>query len=425
MINLNCDDTPSRETSKISLTSDISSLTVSRDVSITSKGENLLPDPLGRFKNISTSDLTNNAWTKEKSSEEMLTVRFKPDDFQIISRIGKGGFGAVYMVQFEPLEETVAAMESRNIFVDKAFVKSSRFAMKTVRKSAINLKNRSTIRHILNEKDVSEAIRGYPGVVQLFATFTDQSNLFFIQELVEGGDFYNLVKERKKLTMKEARFYMSELVSALGFIHSKNIIYRDMKPENLLIDTSGHLKIGDFGLAKFLRKKDKKATKLSTICGSYNYMAPEVLKKKSQNYSADWWSAGAVLFFMLNGFPPFRSSDDKEALCVEITSFSRFTYKWPEDIPLGNARDLISEFLIQDPEERLGGLDGVEEVKDHKFFSGLDWKNVARRSYSPPKFAVGRHMVPVSEEENNDIIKNDNAENDAERTKLNDIFKDF
>lgn len=87
------------------------------------------------------------------------------------------------------------------------------------------------------------------------------------------------------------------------------------------------MKIGDFGLAKFLRKKDKKE-KLSTICGSYNYMAPEVLRKSSQNHSADWWSAGAVLFFMLNGYPPFRSSDDKEALFIEITSFSTFTCKY-------------------------------------------------------------------------------------------------
>jgi protein-serine/threonine kinase len=168
-----------------------------------------------------------------------------------------------------------------------------------------------------------------------------------------------------------------ELILALDFLHKNNMVYRDLKPENILLDTKGHIKLTDFGLSKILETEDDKAY---TICGTPQYLAPEVILKKGYDKAVDWWSLGCVMYEMLTGKLPFPI---KKGL-----KLSRRIYQQEVDYPKkidNNAKDLMQKLLILDPNERLGsGPEGGEKIKNHPFFKGINWKNVQDRKIKPP-----------------------------------------
>jgi len=190
-----------------------------------------------------------------------------------------------------------------------------------------------------------------------------------------GGEVFTHLRSHGRFSRKITRFYIAEVVLAMEYLHSKNIVYRDLKPENLLIDSFGHIKLTDFGFAKVI---DDNRT--YTMCGTPEYLAPEVIKGKGHGVEVDWWAVGVLLFEMLAGYPPFYDEDPfgiyEKILLKRITFPSHFS---------NSSRDLIKKLLAHDRTKRLGNLkDGAEDVKKHRFFRKIDWTALAQRKLKPP-----------------------------------------
>ena len=198
----------------------------------------------------------------------------------------------------------------------------------------------------------------------------------------------SLLLEKDIFTEEEAKFYIAELILAIESIHKLDCIHRDIKPDNILIDKTGHIKLSDFGLAKVSEKlydknnniqdknfnENKMGHQKNFSCvGTAYYVAPEVLNKKGYGQEIDWWSVGVIFFEMLCGYAPFCSKDTSE-VCYKILNWERFL-KIPSKIKLSNeAQDLIFK-MINNNNERLG-KNGSQEIKKHPFFKGLDWDNI-------------------------------------------------
>ena len=188
-----------------------------------------------------------------------------------------------------------------------------------------------------------------------------------------GGELFSRLRKEGRFSDDVALFYATEILTAFEFLHKNNIIYRDLKPENLLIDKEGHIKLTDFGFAKIVKDKT------FTLCGTPEYLAPEIIRNKGHNKNADWWAYGILIFEMLAGYPPFYDDNPMGIYKKIVEGY----YEIPVLIrPTG--RDLIKRFLIADPLQRLGNREGAEEVKSHKWFLGVDWKVVYNRQIPPP-----------------------------------------
>jgi serine/threonine kinase 38 len=209
-------------------------------------------------------------------------------------------------------------------------------------------------------------------------------------EFCQGGDLMNLLIDKDILSEEEARFYLAELILAIEAIHKLDCIHRDIKPDNILIDSTGHIKLSDFGLAKISEKifENRQDINSNTIfhhnknyscVGTAYYVAPEVLNKKGYGPEIDWWSAGIIFYEMLIGYAPFCSKDTSE-VCYKVLNWKKY-FKFPSKVKLSpEAEDLIVK-LINNPNKRLG-KNGADEIKKHPFFKGLDWENI--RSIKPP-----------------------------------------
>ena len=288
--------------------------------------------------------------TPLKSNEEKL---ISINDFEIIKTIGSGSFGKVYLVK----------NKSNNHY----------YAMKSLEKSLIKQKNQEE--HTISERILMSKLNN-PLLVKLHYCFQDKKYLYFIMELVQGGELLYHLKKQIRFDDERTRFYISELILALEFLHNNNIIYRDIKPENILIDKTGHIKLIDFGLSKTYKDNNEK---IFTICGTPFYLAPEVIEKKGYNNSADWWSLGCLMYEMLSGNPPFK---------IEGTNI--YSIKFNEPLKMDNcfseeAKDLINKLLNVDPTKRLGyGKNGVEELKSHPYFKDVNWEKLKNMEETPP-----------------------------------------
>ena len=203
-------------------------------------------------------------------------------------------------------------------------------------------------------------------------------------EFCQGGDFMNLLIKKDILTEEEARFYTAELILAVESIHKLDCIHRDIKPDNILIDKNGHIKLSDFGLAKiseklvqpqnFKNNKNRPTHQKNYSCvGTAYYVAPEVLKKTGYSEDIDWWSVGVILFEMLVGYAPFCSEQTKD-VCYKVINWKNFL-KIPDDVLISReAEDLIAK-MVNDSDKRLG-KNGVDEIKAHPFFKKIDWNNI-------------------------------------------------
>lgn len=224
----------------------------------------------------------------------------------------------------------------------------------------------SQIEHILAEKAILAAISSngdgmtsHPFIVSLFCTFHDDRNLFMVLEYVNGGEFFTHLRRAGRLDNEAARFYTGCVATVFEHLHQKNIIYRDLKPENLLLDSQGFLKVTDFGFAK------KVVFKTYTLCGTPEYIAPEVLLNKGHGKGVDWWTLGILMYEMLSGQPPFVDEDPmgiyQQILKGKIT-FPRYFDR--------SAKALIKKILTADLTKRLGCLkNGANDIKNHKWFT--------------------------------------------------------
>ncbi|CAG8483983.1 3335_t:CDS:2 [Funneliformis caledonium] len=272
-------------------------------------------------------------------------------DFMLLETLGTGTFGRVFLTKFKPTENY--------------------YAMKVLKKyEVVRLKQ---VEHINSEKLILSQVH-HPFIVNLFCTFQDDRNLYMLLEYVIGGELFSHLRKAGRFTNDMTRFYAAEIVLAIEYLHSKDIIYRDLKPENLLLDSRGHVKITDFGFAK------KVADRTWTLCGTPEYLAPEIIQSKGHGKPVDWWALGILIFEMLAGYPPFF--DDNPFGIYEKILAGRIQFPSHFD---ANAKDLIKRLLTSDRTKRLGNLrGGSEDVKKHKWFRGVDWQGLYDRRVTAP-----------------------------------------
>ncbi|KAL0966654.1 hypothetical protein UPYG_G00297940 [Umbra pygmaea] len=293
--------------------------------------------------------------------------RRKPveSDFDTIKLISNGAYGAVFLVRHR---------ETRQ-----------RFAMKKMNRQNLVLRNQ--IQQVFVERDILTFAEN-PFVVSMFCSFETKRHLCMVMEYVEGGDCANLLKNMGPLPVDMTRMYFAETVLALEYLHNYGIVHRDLKPDNLLITSMGHIKLTDFGLSKIGLmnmttnlyeghiEKDTREFIDKQVCGTPEYIAPEVILRQGYGKPVDWWAMGIILYEFLVGCVPFFG-DTPEKLFGQVVNDDII---WPdgEDALPPDAQDLITRLLRQCPLDRLG-TGGTTEVKLHKFFVGLDWNSLLRQ----------------------------------------------
>ncbi|XP_012883783.1 PREDICTED: microtubule-associated serine/threonine-protein kinase 3 [Dipodomys ordii] len=294
-------------------------------------------------------------------------ARRKPreSDFETIKLISNGAYGAVYLVRHR---------ETRQ-----------RFAIKKINKQNLVLRNQ--IQQVFVERDILTFAEN-PFVVGMFCSFETRRHLCMVMEYVEGGDCATLLKNMGPLPVDMARMYFAETVLALEYLHNYGIVHRDLKPDNLLITSLGHIKLTDFGLSKIGLmnmatnlyeghiEKDAREFMDKQVCGTPEYIAPEVICRQGYGKPVDWWAMGVILYEFLVGCVPFFG-DTPEELFGQVVSDD---IVWPdgEEALPAEAQDLIMRLLRQSPMERLG-TGGTHEVKQHPFFWALDWAGLLRQ----------------------------------------------
>lgn len=198
--------------------------------------------------------------------------------------------------------------------------------------------------------------------------------MYFVFEYVQGGELFRLLRREKLFPNDVALFYAAEVVAAFEHLHELDIIYRDLKPENCLIGDDGHLKLTDFGFAK------KTAEKTKTVCGTPEYLAPEIILQKGHGPAADWWALGVLIYEMLAGYQPFYDSDPTRV----YRKITRDELDFP-DFVSKEARLIIIALMQKDPDMRLGSCEnGSLAVQKHCWFSGIDWELVKEKKVAPP-----------------------------------------
>lgn len=276
------------------------------------------------------------------------------NDFDYLKLLGKGTFGKVILVR------------------EKATGRY--YAMKILRKEVIIAKDE--VAHTVTESRVLQNTR-HPFLTALKYAFQTSDRLCFVMEYANGGElFFHLSRERV-FTEERARFYGAEIVSALEYLHSRDVVYRDIKLENLMLDKDGHIKITDFGLCK---EGISDGATMKTFCGTPEYLAPEVLEDNDYGRAVDWWGLGVVMYEMMCGRLPFYNQDHErlfELILMEEIRFPRTLS--PE------AKALLAGLLKKDPKQRLGGgPTDAQEVMEHRFFAAINWQDVVHRKLVPP-----------------------------------------
>uniref|UniRef100_A0A8C7XZ81 non-specific serine/threonine protein kinase n=1 Tax=Oryzias sinensis TaxID=183150 RepID=A0A8C7XZ81_9TELE len=248
------------------------------------------------------------------------------------------------------------------------------YAMKILKKEVIIAKDE--VAHTLTESRVLKNTR-HPFLTSLKYSFQTKDRLCFVMEYVNGGElFFHLSRERV-FSEDRTRFYGAEIVSALNYLHSAKIVYRDLKLENLMLDKDGHIKITDFGLCK---EGITDAATMKTFCGTPEYLAPEVLEDNDYGRAVDWWGLGVVTYEMMCGRLPFYNQDHEKLFELILMEEIKFPRTLSAD-----AKSLLSGLLIKDPNKRLGGgPDDAKEIMRHSFFSGVDWQDVYDKKLVPP-----------------------------------------
>ena len=291
----------------------------------------------------------------EEENEHPLNIKLTYNDFQPIKLLGRGSFGEVILVRLKSTKKV--------------------YAMKILDKKILKMKKQQN--HTKTERDLMVKINS-PFIVNIKSAFQDDTNLYLVSEFMQGGDMFFHMHDGQIVIFShdKTRFYILELVLALESLHKNNMVYRDLKPENILLDSKGHVKLTDFGLSKILEDEDDKAF---TLCGTPQYLAPEVLLKKGYDKMVDWWSLGCVMYEMLMGRLPFA---------IKRGMINLKIYEKKIDFPRkisNEARDLIEKFLVVNPTERLGyGPNGTDDIKNHPFFNGVDWDLAIQKKYKPP-----------------------------------------
>uniref|UniRef100_A0A3P8PW40 Protein kinase C n=1 Tax=Astatotilapia calliptera TaxID=8154 RepID=A0A3P8PW40_ASTCA len=245
------------------------------------------------------------------------------------------------------------------------------FAVKALKKDVVLMDD--DVECTMVERRVLSLAWENPFLTHLYCTFQTKENLFFVMEYLNGGDLMFHIQNCHKFDLHRATFYAAEIICGLQFLHSKGIIYRDLKLDNVLLDLDGHIKIADFGMCKENMQDD---VRTSTFCGTPDYIAPEILLGQKYNSSVDWWSFGVLLYEMLIGQSPFHGRDEEE-LFQSIRTDTPIYPNWLSKA----AKDILIKLFVREPEERLGTKGNI---RHHSFFSSTDWNALEQRQVPAP-----------------------------------------
>ena len=319
--------------------------------------ETLLSNDTENNENYSITEVPE---IKQKSSkEESIKVtnterKLGYDDFVPLKLLGTGSFGRVLLVR----------KKNNNKY----------YAMKILLKSY--LKQTHQEENTRTERDLMVTIN-CPFVMDIKYAFQDEIHLYLVTEFMQGGDMFFHMHDKGLIKKERTKFYIIELVLAIEYLHSNNMIYRDLKPENILMDKYGHIKVTDFGLSKIL---DDMNDKVFTLCGTPQYMAPEVIRKRGYDKGVDWWSLGCIFYEMLTGAMPFYIPRNQKL----SPRLYQTPIKFPKNMTIEEI-DLISKLLAVDPKQRIGnGSNDAKDIKAQPYFKGVDWDKYYRQEIKPP-----------------------------------------
>ena len=322
------------------------------------------------------------------------------NDFEALKVIGRGSFGKVLLVRNKNNNEI--------------------YAMKILKKSII--KEREQEEHTKTEQKILK-INDNPFIVKLYFSFQDNENLYIVTEFMQGGELFFHLHKEKKFNEERTIFYASQIILALEGLHKENIIYRDLKPENILLGVDGYIKLTDFGLSKILKSRNKRTY---TICGTPQYLAPEILEDEGYSKMVDWWSLGCLIFEMLAGRKVFMIPKNN-ALTPEL-------YKKKIDFPdylSKEAVDIITKFLEYNPKNRLGyGTNGINDIKNHQFFKNINWDDIYNK-----KIIVDEKYIPKVKDKmdlknfdtlfTNEKLSESLEDSDTKKSNDDSDYKDF
>ncbi|CAL2048461.1 unnamed protein product [Caenorhabditis brenneri] len=268
-----------------------------------------------------------------------------PNDLKRICLVGQGAYGKVYQVQNKTDHKI--------------------YALKVITKKAIKK------HHLADETFILETVKS-PFICKMFQSFDTLEKLYFVLEFIPGGDFFSLIEKIEVMSEGYVTFYLAEIVVALEHLHNHHIIYRDLKPDNIMLDRKGHVKLTDFGMCKLNMYEGAKTT---TFCGTLEYMSPEMVKREPYDKSVDLWALGVLMYLLIHGEEPFYGKT-KPVLKEQIVSA-------PIPIPENLSQDgrvLLKRLLTRNPEKRIT----IPEIKSLDFFFGLDWQKLMMQEYEPP-----------------------------------------
>lgn len=330
------------------------------------------------------------------SSVDWTLRLFRLEDFVFAKTVGTGTFGRVRLVKLRDHDKY--------------------FAMKIMRKTDIVRLHQ--VDHIFSEKFLLSRL-SCPFIIRLYGTFQDQQNLFMLLEYAIGGELFTYLRRAGRFPLGTTKFYAAEIVCALEYMHNLNIVYRDLKPENLLLDARGHIKIADFGFAKVIPDN-----KTWTLCGTPEYLAPEIILGRGHGRAVDWWALGILIYEMMAGFPPYY--DETPYLIYEKILGGKLEFPPHFDAILC---DLLTGLLQPDPQRRLGcGAGAAEDVKNHPWFAAVNWPALLQKQIQAPFVPPVRHPGDTAnfeeypEEDEAEILDLNNNSSVAE---VNHIFIDF
>ena len=276
------------------------------------------------------------------------------DDFKILKVIGRGSYGKVCLVEFKQTKEL--------------------FAMKSLKKNV--LLDEDQVESTLLEKNILQSL-DYPFLVGMVFCFQTEERVYFVLPFIQGGELFQHLRKYKYFPEKNVKFYASIIGLSLEYLHKKGIVYRDIKPENILLEKDGYLKLIDFGMAKILRGDEK----TNSFCGTPEYLAPEIITGEGHNRMADWWSYGTLVYEMLFGIPPFFN-ENVETMYELITNKE---LRFPKKFNVSDeAKDLLKKLLRKNQKERFGINGGFDEIRKHPFFSDMDFKALEQKKIEAP-----------------------------------------
>lgn len=301
--------------------------------------------------------------THHKRYLDMLKVEFNgaysnpvsssksPDDFDKIRTLGSGAFATVYLVR------------------DKSTL--TIHALKAMDKEEIVQKK--NLKQVYLEKQILLSVN-FPFVCGADSTCKDNLYVYFVLPFEAGGELYTLIKRMGVLEEKLAQFYAAQVVLALEYLHHCSVIHRDLKPENILIHDNGYIKLSDLGFAKVVKNRT------FTLCGTPEYLAPEIILSKGYSFSVDWWALGVLIYEMISGFPPFYCSDTVRMYEKILDGH----WKAPDQMK-SHCKFLVKQFLELEPSKRLGSLkSGVYDIKSNTWFNDINWHSLLHQRIEPP-----------------------------------------